>query len=254
LFFQNLPLLLLAQRPENQFLNTMQATHYIIGLNHLLTENTKITLEAYVKQYKNFPLDPNQPGFFVIDEISYNQGFFTFHESLSDKGRAFTEGIELILQKKLVEKVYGLISTSIFRSRYKDLTGHWKDRVYDNRMTINLEGGYKPNSEWEFSLRWIYAGGIPFTPYNQNRSKALNRGIFDENNINSVRYPDYHSLNIRLDKRFHFNYSNLVVYLSIWNVYSQKNIAAYYWNDRENKQDVIYQWGLLPIFGLEYEF
>lgn len=103
-------------------------------------------------------------------------------------------------------------------------------------------------------MRWIYAGGAPYTPFDLEASQQLNRAVLDENRINEARYPDYHSLNVRLDRRFHFSSSNLIFYLSVWNAYDRKNIATYYWNEKENKQDVIYQWSMLPIFGLEFEF
>jgi len=61
-------------------------------------------------------------------------------------------------------------------------------------------------------------------------------------------------MNIRLDKRFFFNKTNLIIYASIWNAYNQKNIAEYYWNDTEQRVDVVYQWAMLPIIGIEYEF
>lgn len=60
-------------------------------------------------------------------------------------------------------------------------------------------------------------------------------------------------MNVRFDKRFHFATSNLVLYLSAWNVYNRKNVAAFFWNEKENGQDTIFQWNLLPIFGVEYE-
>jgi hypothetical protein len=103
-------------------------------------------------------------------------------------------------------------------------------------------------------MRWIYAGGRPYTPFNIEKSQKLNRGVLDENRINGERYEAYHSLNLRVDKRFAFSGSNLVLYLSVWNVYDRKNVASIYWDQTENKPEVVYQWGMLPIFGIEYEF
>jgi len=80
------------------------------------------------------------------------------------------------------------------------------------------------------------------------------QAVYDENRINKERYPDYHSLNIRLDKRFFFNKTNLVIYASVWNAYAQKNIAEYYWNDEKQTVEEVYQWTLLPIIGIEWEF
>jgi len=103
-------------------------------------------------------------------------------------------------------------------------------------------------------MRWIYAGGVPYTPIDTELSIANHRMVYDETRINEKRYPDYHSLNARLDKRFFFNNANLIIYLSVWNAYNQSNIAEYYWNDTDQTIDEVYQWTLLPILGVEYEF
>ena len=254
LYYQNLPLILTGQRKENKNLNDPKAIHYVLGLEHLLTESTRFTIEVYQKDYSNFPVDPEQKGLFLIDELFYRYGFFFNHGPLKDNGKARTRGIELTLQKKLATDFYGLLSASWFRSEYKDENGLWRNRVFDNRFIFSAEGGYKPSNKWEYSLRWIYAGGTPYTPLDIEKSSSLNRAVQDENRINQARYPDYHSLNIRVDRRFHFNTTNLVAYFSIWNLYNQKNIATYFWNENKNKKDVIYQWSMLPILGLEFEF
>ncbi|MCP4581679.1 MAG: TonB-dependent receptor [candidate division Zixibacteria bacterium] len=254
IYYQNLPLIAFSGSGDHTNLKDPVAYHYIVGINHLLTENTRLTLEVYDKEYDNFPLDPTQPSLFIVDELFYRYGFFFDHEILVDNGKANSKGVELIVQKKLAENVYGLVSGSYFRSRYQDYDGIWRDRVFDNRYVLSVEGGYKPNSKWEFSLRWIYAGGVPYTPFDEVSSQADSSGIFDQTRVNEVRHSDYHSLNIRFDRRFHFGGSNLICYVSVWNAYNRKNVASFYWNEIENKQDVSYQWSALPIFGLEYEF
>ena len=72
--------------------------------------------------------------------------------------------------------------------------------------------------------------------------------------MNAERLPDYHSLNIRFDRRFNFRTSNLIFYMSIWNVYGRENIASTYWNEIDNEPDQFKQWGTLPVIGLEFEF
>lgn len=253
-FYQNLPLLLLQQNPAHRSLADPQARHYVLGLSHLVTENTRFSLEVYQKDYAHFPLDPNQPTMFMLDEIYYRYGFFFGHEQLRANGKARARGVEMMLQKKLARNFYGLASACYFKTRYQGGDGQWRDRVFDNRFIFGLEGGYKPNNRWEFSLRWIYAGGVPFTPFNPEKSRELKRAVLAEERVNTERYPDYHSLNLRLDRRFHFMQSNIVCYFSVWNAYDRKNVASYFWNQQENRQDTIYQWRLLPIFGIEYEF
>lgn len=254
IFYQNLPLILLSQSEENKKLKDPVAYHYVLGINHLLTENTRLTLEVYDKEYNNFPLDPTSPHLFILDELFYRYGFFFNHENLVHNGKAYSRGIELMLQKKLAKDFYGLISGSYFRTRYQGYNGIWKDRIFDNRYLFSVEGGYKPSNKWEFSLRWIYAGGHPYTPFDIEASESINRAVFDQNMINEARYSAYHSLNIRFDRRFYFSRTNLIFYFSVWNAYNRKNVASYYWNEIENKQDTSYQWSFLPVFGLEFEF
>jgi hypothetical protein len=254
LYYQNLPLLLLSQNENFKNLKDPFSAHYVLGVDHLLNEDTKLSFELYWKDYKNFPLDPHQPGLFLLDEIYYRYTFFGGHDQLVDEGEAVSKGVEFMLQKKLAQNIYGLISVSHFRSKYKDHQNEWKNRIFDNQLIFSIQGGYKPNKNWEVSIRWMYAGGSPYTPFDLEASKQNHRVVLDGNRINEARYPDYHSMNLRFDKRFYFMNSNLVFYFSVWNVYNRKNIATYFWNDKEQKQDEIYQWRFLPIFGLEYEF
>jgi hypothetical protein len=159
-----------------------------------------------------------------------------------------------MVQKKLAKDIYGMISGAYSKARYRGYDGIWYDRAYDNQFNFNIEGGYKPNNRWEFSLRWEYAGGAPYTPYDIVASEALGKGVHDETRVNAERYPDYHSLNLRFDRRFNFVGSNLIFYLSVWNVYNRNNIGGYEWNEFDNAPEASEQWSTLPILGLEYEF
>ena len=253
-FYQTLPSLLLSQNENNKNLKNTTAYQYILGYERLLTKDLRLTLDLYYKKYKDLPIDPTQPQLFLLDELYYRSGYYFNHEQLISSGSAYTKGIELMLQKKLAENIYGLASVSYSIAKCKSADNIWQNRVYDNRIVATIEGGYKPNNEWEFSLRWVYAGGTPYTPLNISESETLNRAVLDENRINAERYPDYHSLNLRVDKRYHFEHLNIVAYLSVWNAYSRKNIATYFWNETKKEQGTIYQWTLLPIFGVEIEF
>lgn len=254
IYYQTLPLILLTQNEGNRSMKDLRATHYIVEFERLLTESTRLTVDIYEKDYRQFPVDPAQPSLFLIDELYYRYGFFFNHGELVDDGRARSRGIEMVVQKKLAKDFYGMIGASYSTSQYMGSNGSWIDRVYDNRFIFCIEGGYKPDDEWEFSMRWIYAGGTPYTPFDAAASRNLDRGVLNASRINAERYPAYHSLNVRFDKRFNFSGSDLVFYLSVWNAYNRKNVAQYFWNEVENKQGTIYQWGILPVFGLEYEF
>lgn len=252
-YYQGVPLVLAAQRDEFKSLKNPKTYQSIIGITRMLEESTRLTLEFYNKSYHDFPVDPTQPNLFLFDQAAM-ENLFLPHQLLLSKGRANSKGVELTIQKKLAKDFYGLLSGSYSKATYEGYSGIKYDRIYDNRFNFAIEGGYKPNESWEFSLRWLYAGGAPYTSFNEAASRAAYKGILDESKTNSSRLPDFHSLNIRADKRFHFQSSTLIVYLSVWNAYARENIAAYTWNEIDNKIDKEKMWGLLPIFGIEFEF
>jgi hypothetical protein len=254
IFRQSLPMVLLAQQEENRDLPEPWAVHVVGGVEHFFSDDTRMTLEGYWKDYRDFPVDPAEPGLFVVDELVYRYGFFFNHDQLVSEGRARARGVEFLLQKKLAQGFYGLAAASYSKTEYEAGDGIWRDRVYDNRWMASVEGGYKPSNKWEFSLRWIFAGGPPYTPLDLEASATEGRDVLDGSQINQARYPNYHSLNLRFDRRFHFQGSNLVWYVSVWNVYNRKNVSSYTWNGVTGVVDTNYQWGMLPIFGLEWEF
>jgi hypothetical protein len=253
LFTQQVPLIVVAGRQEFQDLPVMRAYHVSVGADYMLRPDTKLTLEAYAKEYRDLPLDAGDPTLSVVDDGLFNQRFRVY-DDLSGSGRAYTRGIEFILQRKMSDGIYGIASGSYSRSRYSDVFGVWRDRVYDNRWIFSVIGGYKPDQDWEYSIRWTYAGGGPYTPFDQQASTAANIGIIDQARVNAERYPDYHSLNLRVDRKFYFASHMLDIYLSVWNAYNRKNVAGYFWNATENRQDTQYQWSVLPVLGVEYEF
>jgi hypothetical protein len=252
IFYQQLPMVLLSQKSEFQKLKNVTAYHYGVGLEFLVTQDTRLSLELYDKEYDNLPLTKHDPSLCVIDG-SLSGNSFGNYDDLESIGKGFTRGVELMIQKKMSDNFYGILSASYFRSRYKDYNSIWRDRIYDNKFIFCFISGYKPTVDWEFSLRWNYAGGVPYTPFNFEKSTEARIGIIDDTKINSERYPDYHSLNVRIDKKFFFSSQSLDIYISVWNTYNRKNITEYAWNVDKNKQEIVYQWGLLPIFGIEWE-
>ena len=225
-YYQTLPLTLLAQKEAFKDLSNPASNHVVLGLEHLLTENTRLTLEIYQKNYSQLPVDPKEPSLLIFDELynRYSYSYFFIHDQILDKGKAYCRGLELVAQKKLATQIYGTASFAWFKTQYKGYDGIWRDRVFDNRFIIGIDGGYKPNKNWEFSIRWNYAGGIPCTPLDVALSSEINRAVYDQTKVNEARLPDIHSLNLRVDRRFHFRKTNLILYYVMYNVYNRKNI------------------------------
>ncbi|MFH1566365.1 MAG: TonB-dependent receptor, partial [Gemmatimonadota bacterium] len=187
IYYQNLAPSLLVQDPANRDLENPRADHYVLGLRRRLTPSTLFTLEAYLKEYTELPLDPNDPTASVID--SYAEYGSPTPGLLLGGGKATSRGLEALLQKKLARDLFGSLSYSYGVSRYTDLNGVERNRSFDNRHLFSAIFGYRRSDRWEFSGRWSYAGGRPYTPFDPLLSARLGTGIVQRDRINAERFP-----------------------------------------------------------------
>lgn len=251
-FHQNLPRYLLSQGDDIRALKTVRSEHFIGGADYLLTADTKLTVEVFNKTYSRAPVLPevnplNDPAW-ILDNAS------GFYETLESTGEAWARGVELLVQKKLAKDLYGSVSASYFRTRFKDYNGTWRDRDFDNKTMFSVIGGYRPSQKWEFSVRWTYLGNRPTTPLDLTASAAADNERINPSLFNTAELPAFHSMYLRSDRRFNFKKTNLVLYLELWNAYNRKNVDSYYWNRDLNQVDEFYQFTILPVVGLKFEF
>ena len=252
IYHQTLPRYLISQNEEIANLRNTRANHFIAGFDYLLSRDTKLTVEFFEKQYFDAPVLP------LVNDIGDRgyilDSFGQFYNTLEDNGRAYARGVELLIQKKLAVNFYGLISGSYFRTEYRDFTDVWLNRNFDNQYLISVIGGYRPNNIWELSFRWSILGGRPSTPTDVLASTNVNSQVLDQSRFNSERLPAYHSLFARVDRRFFFNRTNMVVFLEVWNAYNRTNVVGEFWNVIDQRVDENTQFNLLPVTGIKFEF
>ncbi len=251
-YYQNLPVSLLVQDPANRELENPRAIHYVLGLTRRLTPSAQLSGELYAKDYADLPYDPDDPTLSVVD------AFADFGSPvpgrLTGGGKAESRGVELLVQKKLAQALYGTCGYSYGTARYTDLEGVERDRNFDNRHLFSLILGYRPSNRWEVSGRWSFAGGRPYTPFDEELSARLHKGIIRRDLINGQRYPAYHRLDLQFDFRKHYQRFNLVTFFSLLNAYNRANIYAYYWDKDQNAPGRLDQWSMIPVGGFELEF
>lgn len=160
----------------------------------------------------------------------------------------------MTVQKKLAKNLYGLVNLTYYRARYRDLMGVWRNRMYDNRYILCLSGGYKPNKSWELNARWTWSGNKAFTPVNEEKSRQYGWPWVDYEDIMSGYLSSYQNLSLRVDRRFYFKQSNLVIYAGALNILNHENELYRYWFSPINDYESEYMWGIVPYVGFEFEF
>lgn len=212
--------------------------HLVAGLEYNTTNNAKITLEGFYKNYDQYP-------FLVDDSISLANlggdfGVIGDEEVVSiSEGRAY--GFETLFQQKLQKGFYGIVSYTLYWSEFEDKNGVYTPSSWDARHVISLTGGKKFKRNWEIGAVWRMSGGSPYTPFDvaysaQKEIWDVNQAGFpDYDRLNSERLPWFHQLDIRVDKKFFFKKWSFELYLDIQNAYNFEATTTPYLNVRRDE-------------------
>jgi len=252
IYYQSPSYIWIVANEQNKNLNALRADHYVLGIDHRLRDDLQIKLEGFYKVYKNYPASTFRPylvlantgaGFAGADDNFASFGL----EPLVSAGKGDVRGAELFIQKKSADTpLYGIFSLTYSKSFYTALDGIRRVGAYDQNVILNLSGGYIFNEEWEASVKFRFASGKPYTPFNYDGTQSVI-------NYNSKRVASTHSLDLRLDKHWYFKGWTLITYIDIQNIYNNKNTSFIRWNARERKVDETSSIGVLPSIGISAE-
>jgi len=238
---------------SNKDLEMISVNQFVLGFDHRVSEDALLKVEGFLKDYSNYPastirrylvLANTGAGFSGSDDNFSSFGL----EPLLDEGKGKSRGVELSVQKKLSDvPYYGLLSLTYSKTDYTPLDGIERPGSYDQNWLFNLSGGYKIDEYWEASMRFRFASGSPFTPFNPDGTQSII-------NYNTRRLKSTHSMDIRVDKRWYFSGWTLITYLDIQNIYNRKNSTSIRWDSRKQLIDETSSIGILPSIGISAEF
>ena len=242
----------LVAEESNRDLEPIKADQIVLGLEYLWRADTRVTIEAYTKQYQNYPVSLTRPYLVMVNTGAgfggSEEGFASFGvDPLSSDGTGWARGLELFIQKKMSEvPYYGTLSVSYNQASFKALDGIERPGSFDQTWIMNLGGGYIFNEKWEFSTKLRYATGRPYTPLDENGQQLTSA-------YNSVRLDPNHTLDVRLDRRWGGQWG-LITYIDIQNIYNKKpsSIPSIDPNTGEISEGA--SLGLLPTIGISAEF
>ncbi|PLX01139.1 MAG: TonB-dependent receptor [Marinilabiliales bacterium] len=211
---------------KNNELKYIRSDHLIAGFEYRPNSSSKVSLEGFYKNYANYP-------FSVKDSVSLANrpadfGTFGDEEVVSEsEGRVY--GVELLYQAAFKGDLNMVTSYSYSVSEFMDKNGGYVPSSWDNRhiFIAVLSKQFKKN--WVAGFKWRFAGGLPYTPYDLDRSSMIdawnvtNQPYLDYTRLNSQRFGNFHQLDIRVDKAFYLDKFSVKLYVDIQNLYNFKS-------------------------------
>ena len=140
--------------------------------------------------------------------------------------------------------------------------------VFDRRFEVDL-ALRRPLDWWglEMGVRANFGTGLPFTrplgTYHVYRTQLVGgvANVDDGNAVvlgprNGARYPPRHRLDLSFRKTITKGWGTMTPYLSVINVYNQKNVLFYFFNydDAPPTREGVSMIPFLPTLGFEVSF
>lgn len=249
IFYQSPSYLWLIANGQNRNLKDIKATHYVGGFEYFISNDWRMTIEAYYKNYSDYPVSTERPYLILANSGGNFEKRDDFGlDPLVSAGTGFARGIEFFLQKALTENFYGLVNLSLFEVKYKALDGIERVSDFNNQYLFTITGGYQFADGWEAAVKFRLAGGRPYTPINPADGTQL------VSEYNTASLPDYNRLDLRLDKKINFISWTLITYIDIQNALNKKNVTDREWNKYERRIEDNESIGLLPSIGINAIF
>jgi hypothetical protein len=231
-YFKILPSTLLGFRDApgqlvNKNTRYIGSTHYVAGLEYLPTPSTRFTLEGFWKQYNHYPVS-------VRDGISLANlgGDFVAlgNEAVTSTGRGRAFGGEFFFQQKLTRNLFAVASYTLFRSEFSGTDGRYRPTAWDTRHLASALLGRKFGRGWELGLKYRFAGGAPYTPFDLGASQqnylTIGQGVLDYARLNTERLGSYQQVDFRLDKKYNLRRVTIDLYVDLQNAFLIKNPAV----------------------------
>jgi len=208
---------------KNNQLKYISVDHLIAGIEFKPETAVQYSVEGFYKNYRNYP-------FSVKDSISLANkgadfGVVGDEEVVStSKGRAYGAEFQARISSS---KGYNLnLSYTLVRSEFKDRNNNFFASSWDSKHILSITGSAALKRGWQVGSRFRYVGGLPYTPFDLNRSSLIEawnlRGepYFDTQKLNSERYNAFHQLDVRVDKAYYLKKITMKFYIDIQNLYS----------------------------------
>lgn len=254
---QSLPLVLHFANEMNEDLNFMQAVHYVIGYNYQFSNKAIIKLESYYKDLSNIPVENDLSSTWSFQNSGTGFGSIEIEKAVSN-GLGKTYGAELSFIRNFADGYYITANLSYVRQEFKAGDGKWRWGAFDNQIILNMLAGYEliisPTFTMEFSAKYTFAGGKPYTPIDIEQSIIEQSTEFDFSRAFGFRARDYNRLDFRIDFRQNFQGISLISYFSIENLLNTQNFQSYVYDLQNNVVKEVFQLGFFPVGGIRVEF
>ncbi len=246
---------------SNKNLDFTRSQHFVLGYDLLPAKDWRVKVETYYQMLSNIPVTVAPSSFSILNSgasfMPTEQGY------LVNSGTGTNYGVELTLEKFFSKGYYGLITGTLYDSKYKGSDGVEHNTAFNGNYVYNVllgkefKIGKEKRTAITFDIKMTQAGGRYYTPVDLEASRAIHQQVlkgdayaFSERNSDFFRLDA--KVGVTLNSKKHKLSQSYM--FDVQNVTNNKNVFADRYNPVNNQINTAYQIGLFPNFVYKVQF
>jgi TonB family protein len=222
----------------NPELDPTHTLHVSAGFEQQIGEQVNVGLEGFYKH--------------MYDRVVGTENGVAPYFTNGGEGRVF--GSELLVKIEPGGRFFGFLSYTLMRSERRDIGEDWTLFDFDQTHMLTASGVWRMGRGWELGGTFRFFSGNLDTPVIgsfYNVTGGQHSPVYGD--VNSQRDPNFHRLDLRIEKLWKFSAWNLALYLDLQNAYNAENpegqLCSYDFEECENVRGL----PILPILGVRGE-
>jgi len=244
---------------NNKNLDFTKSHHFVLGYDLQPFDDWRLKAEVYYQYLYNVPVNTFSSSYSMLNT---GAGFKTdLEDNLTNSGTGRNYGAELTIEKFFSDGYYGLLTSSIYDSKYTASDGIERNTAFNGKYVYNILFGkeWKVGSENRnnivVDLKITNAGGRYYTPIDLQASRITRQGqLMGDDYAYTSRYSNY----FRMDFKVGFTLNSSTMQLShsfsldLQNITNNKNVFSQAYDRGGIK--TTYQLGFFPNFTYKLQF
>jgi hypothetical protein len=243
------PSLYILSFSNHSAMTPIRSRHLTAGVNLVDTRRLRVTVNAYQKLYRDYPVSVTFPQLTMANIAdTFGQAFLMF--PMTSKGLGVARGVETAVDWRPMSRLTLASTMTYMRSWYSGLDGVLRKGAFDMPLVANLSGNALLGEGWTASFRYSASTGRPYTPDDTALSIAQDRDVYDLTQLNSLRAPTYNRLDFRAEWTHPVHRGSLSVHVGLENAMGTTNFYSLLWRPRclEYPGCGVLQQNQMPLF------
>ncbi|MEQ9424927.1 MAG: carboxypeptidase-like regulatory domain-containing protein [Cyclobacteriaceae bacterium] len=236
-----------------------RSSHYIASFERRNQKST-VQVNLFFKDY-DLSIDDFRLDFFNrLDSFRFLDRPFNLESATS-------KGFDISMRQQYGTRNLLTIAYTYANNKIQNSEGISVPRDFNRKHTITINNIIALQKNYTISALWSFHSGEPYTPTTVNfvGENFIGSGAiiyFTNGAKNSRQLPDYHTLDVRFEKKWFFKGNDqLTIYLNLVNIYNRKNTRNFYWGTTDNSigertifQDKVDYFGIIASPGISFTF